>query len=148
MANKTEKYAEVVASASLGSLLLRESRFKIQPEYYDKKIRDTAKFSFGAEMEDFTYFEKDHLIQGQFDFNVVVKKGKKNLLSIKASYILIYELTQKVDNHAAEKFCEKVGVFSTYPYFRQLVSSYSDSASASLPVLPVLKQTNIVRVNK
>jgi len=148
MANKTEKYAEVVASASLGSLLLRESRFKIQPEYYDEKLNDTAKFSFGAEMANFTYLEKDLIIQGQFDFNVLVKKGKKNILSIKASYILLYELTKNVDNHAAEKFCEKVGLFSSYPYFRQLVSSYSDSASASLPVLPVLKQSSIVRVNK
>lgn len=145
MPSNADKYSEVVASASLGSLLLRESKFKILPDYYDPSLQETAKFSFAAEVGNIAYFEKDSVIQGQFDFTITVKKGRKNLLTINASYILLYELSKKVDVKSAELFCEKVGMFSCYPYFRQLVSSYSDSASANLPILPVLTQANIVK---
>ncbi len=140
---KTNLYQEVVEAASLGNILLRDTKFKITPEYYAHKNGSEVKHYFDTASEEIIYDEDESIIQGIFEFHVRVKKANKHLFELKSSYVIFYELSKRVDQKAARAFCEKVGLFSCYPFFRQHMSMISSDASAEMPILPLLKQSNI-----
>lgn len=136
-------YTKVAHIAQLGGMLLKDSSFEINPLFYSETDSDSLKYSFGAEVTGADYSESELAVQGHFEFSLLVKKGRSHRVKIKAAYVVFYSVSEAVEQKDAEAFCNKVGIFTCYPYFRQLVSVYSDNSGARLPILPLLTQANI-----
>lgn len=138
-------YNAVVADSVLADLRLTESRFKVQKSYLAVRSRERemrkslTKRAFDTELLSPFYSAEKGILAGDFRWTVDVRKGKQKLVSVTATYSIIYKNVPKVEDEHAQAFLLKVGRFATYPYFRALVSRLSAEANADLPILPVLR---------
>jgi preprotein translocase subunit SecB len=85
------------------------------------------------------YSAEKGILAGDFKWHVDVRKGKQKLVSVTATYSIIYRNVPRVEEEHAQAFLSRVGRFATYPYFRALVARLSAEANANLPILPVLR---------
>lgn len=133
------KYNEVVRNADLIDIKMISSNFRVEPEYYIDKAKRRLEYSSGyPKWVDFN--DEEGFALGTFDWEVRCKHGRKTVLSIKARYMIIYNINREVEPKYARDFVANVGRFAIFPYFRSLVSQYSAASSTDLPLLPVLKQ--------
>jgi hypothetical protein len=133
------KYNDVVSNAELVDIKLTSSSFKIEGEYFADMRQDPKLEVSGSPR--WTRLDSERgIIAGGLDWSVTCRQGRKVVLSIKASYLVAYGLSEPVEDKYAEYFVQNVGRFAVYPYFRNLVAQYSAASSAELPLLPVLKQ--------
>lgn len=133
---ETSKYNEVVGSARLLTIQLTGSRFLVNPEYYTSKLKQKLSFNYAAESTDYDEVEK--VVVGRFRFSCEAKGGRKKLLTVSAQYVVMYEVHEGADGRATEAFCDRVGIFAAYPYFRALAAHFAWAANAKLPPLPVI----------
>jgi hypothetical protein len=133
------KYNDVVSNAELVDIKLTSSSFRVEAEYFvgsdaDRKLEVLGSPSWTQ------HDTEQRIVVGGFDWKVTCRCSRKVVLSIKASYLVAYELKAPSEEKYADRFVRNVGKFAVYPYFRNLVAQYSAAASAELPLLPVLKQ--------
>ncbi|SDG49515.1 hypothetical protein [Pelagibacterium luteolum] len=138
-AEAVEAYNRVVENAELESIRLVSSNFVVKPEYFLNFSPGNWKNSFNSNFVDTFFDRNENLLGAQIEWTVSVKRGNKNLLSTKAIYLIAYSNVPEVEEEHCMAFVRRVGRFSTYPYFRALVSRYSAESNAELPILPVLK---------
>lgn len=124
--------------------MLLKSEFNIATDFHDPESEiEDREHGYSTEAHE-AILDGDKL-SGTFDFELYVSAEERELLSIKATYGVFYELDSiSSDDHesvmAAKEFCQRVGMFTCWPYFRQYASYVSDASLAHLPPLPVLKQ--------
>lgn len=77
--------------------------------------------------------------QGVCTFRVLASHADEELVSIEASYLVVYSNAQSLGGEvAAVDFLRKVGRMAVYPYFRAYVSFVSAEAQLNVPMLPTL----------
>lgn len=138
-------YNKVVAASELSDIKLMETKFSVEMEFY--AVRDEEKTgkrlltkrSFNNSITNPIYSSDIGILAGKFNWDVTVRKGRKRLLTLNATYLIVYHKVPEVPQDAAFAFLTRVGRFATYPYFRALVASLTSYARADLPILPVLK---------
>lgn len=141
-----KKYNAVVQSAELVDIRLTSSNFQVKAEYYLLKGREKddpksrMRLEMGGSLSEFDYVKKEGLITGEFEWSASSTKGRKKLLSIRSTYLVVYRAANDLEDFYVGAFLANVGKFATFPYFRSLVATYSAAASADLPILPVLRQ--------
>jgi hypothetical protein len=141
-----KKYNAVVRSAELVDIRLISSKFDVKTEYFALKQAEEEgekkriKHGFGWQLSTFSYSQERRYMLGHLEWSATSVKGRKNLLTIKATYLVVYTAGEDLEEEYVSAFLSNVGRFATFPYFRSLVATYSAAASADLPLLPILKQ--------
>lgn len=133
-------YAEVANNANLVDVRLIESNFSIKPEYYALSSEDGVKFSYNCKTHDPSFLEDEGVSAAVFKWVAEAKSGNRKILKIECSYFVMYEDLVGYKPEYALAYVYKVGKFTSYPYFRNMVSVYSANARAEMPLLPSLKE--------
>lgn len=131
-----KEYNSIVSDANLASILLMESNFKLDTEYFSHK--ESAKFEYVDELVNHVYGANVGVASGEFKWTITVKKGNKNLAKLQATYLVLYDNLEDKNEAAVRLFVERVAKFACYPYFRSHVSNMSWASNAALPLLPVI----------
>ena len=139
------EYNRVVKSVSLHDIRLLSSSFDLEAAYFEilesaKTNDESLELIFASELSLVSYEEDSRVLIGQFDWNAKAEKEENQILNIRATYLIIYDSEEELDEEAARRFVARVGRFATFPYFRTLVGFYSTASSTGLPILPVLKE--------
>ncbi|WP_193184180.1 hypothetical protein [Nisaea sediminum] len=137
-----QQYDQVVEAAQLIDVRLNGLTFNVDPDYYqfERNNFDKVKFSFEGGFN-FTHFDKNSgTLVGEINWKCVAKHRNKNLLKVDATYVIAYGDIPPVSDDPAKAFLTRVGKFTSYPYFRTVVSQLSWNAEANIPILPVLKK--------
>lgn len=149
-----EKYNIVAKNSSLLNIQLISSDFDVLPKFFSHSGEMNIELCHEVLSLEITR----KLAAGIFRYAVVAKVGRKHVLTIKAVFMVVYNVPDKSPEEEAKAFCARVGLFAAYPYFRSLVANYTSSANLDLPILPVLsadpikdlrgKQTTVRRSTK
>jgi hypothetical protein len=149
-----KKYNAVVKSADLVDIRLLSSKFDVKTEYFTLKQAEEdeqkkrIKHAFGWDLSRFSYSQETGHMFGHLEWSATSTRGKKTLLTIKATYLIVYTAGEDLEEEYVSAFLSNVGRFATFPYFRSLVATYSAAASADLPLLPILKQPIATETNE
>jgi len=130
-----EEYNKVVSGSHLVGIQLVKSSFDVEADLYEDGNR---KLNFDREFQGYAFDKEERSVAGWFKFEVTVKKGRKSVLKGSAIYMVIYGLEFDADEDAAITFCERIGVFAAFPYFRAHVAHLAWEANAPLPPLPTI----------
>jgi hypothetical protein len=135
----TDNYNAVVAQAQLADISLMSLHFNVEPQIF-AHLRE-LKLSFDVEVSGISQHDKpqDDFVSGVFEWSVEGRHNDKVLLSIEASWFVMYRGVGGQQPKAIEAFVDRVGRFASYPYFRSLVAQISWSSNIELPILPVLR---------
>ena len=129
-------YNHVVGNAQLVTIQLRKHNFDVDADFYDPQVE--RKLSFNKECLACTFDPESNSIAGSFRFSILGKLGRKSVLKSAADYLVIYQFADVVAEDAATAFCQRIGLYAAYPYYRALVSSLSAAANLDLPTLPMI----------
>jgi len=141
-----EAYNKIVQHAKLTDIKLTDGRFTLKPEYFLLAEEEESGAKKKALVRNFNCdvspmeIDREHgILCGFFKWTVSVKKGRKRLVSVSATFVVAYSDVPDIPDDPAHAFLEKVGSIASYPYFRSFVSQLSWASGADLPILPILK---------
>lgn len=129
-------YNTVTANAKLIAVTLLKSTVEIKPEFFDPSTK--KKLGYDTDVMTSRYDSDEGSISAFFRFAVDGKVGRKTQLKIYAEYLVVYASEPGLNQDAAEAFCEHVGLYASYPYFRAWVSQAASAGNLRLPPLPSL----------
>lgn len=138
-----DDYNRIAASAAIRDIKLITSKFDIQPAYFNQI--DDVKLQIDSSIETVNFVEGSGLVIAIFSYEVRGLLKRKRVLHSKASFLTVYDVPEDAIEEAAKAFCNRVGFFAAYPYFRALSAHFADLSGAELPILPVLSSAPIKR---
>jgi hypothetical protein len=130
----SDAYNKVARSATLVALALTSSKFLVDPSFDPEKLS----FGFNGSPHGHFYDSEAGAAGCHWNWSVHARRGRKKLLTIEATYLLLYEQLTECEEPAVLRYLERVGRFATYPYFRTHVSQLSWESSTNLPLLPTI----------
>lgn len=136
LAFSVDEYNKIVGSADLQTVQALKVSLDVDPEFYDESAE--RKFGIERDIVGVAVKPEGDAVAGTFRFAVTVKHGRKRVLKATAEYLVLYGLNEGADHDAAMEFCQRVGIFAAYPYFRALMAQLSWEANAQLPIMPVI----------
>lgn len=136
--SSAEEYSDAVGAAEMVSIRLIKSDFVVEPEGlgHDKSAWKRA---YDCQVKNVSFDRTRRLLTGIVSADATCKLGRKRLISLKSSYLLVYSVEGEPTEAAAEIFVKRVGAFAAYPYFRAHFSDACSQAGITLPPLPILK---------
>lgn len=136
-----EVYKEVSCSASLQEIRLIASKFSVKSELFltDDDV-GTPKSLFTGGTSDVLIDDEEGLIAGKYNWEAEIKFGRKTGLKLQTTHMLIYSGVAGLDPNHINHYFNKIGRFSTYPYFRSIFSTHVSDAGLMLPPLPSLNE--------
>jgi hypothetical protein len=135
-----DKYSAVARSARLYDVALTKQNFEVKLAVMRSSANgDTPlKHSFKGSPEGWSIDEATGLMVGRYLWKAGIVVGRAKGLALTAEYLLIYRGLAGQDKDYARLYFEKLGRFTSYPYFRMLFSSCAGNAGLTLPPLPSL----------
>jgi preprotein translocase subunit SecB len=133
------RYAEVVSSAEIRAIRLINSDFNVEAQAISRD-HSKWKLNYGCDVVESRYDASRKLLTALVATSVVCKFGRRNILSHRCKYVVVYDVSGDPEEEAALQFVERVGRFAAYPYFRTLFADMTTQAGVNLPPLPVLKE--------
>jgi len=130
-------YNAIVSAAGLAMLRMASCSFYVRPEYYPLDEEDAGSINPEA---GFAF--------GMVEWRVLVKRSRKILVKMEASYLTAYRGLKDFDPDHVRIFYENLAPSQSYPYFRQFVAQKSADAELNLPMLPMMKLRAPVRSKK
>lgn len=130
------EYNKVVAGAQLVTIQLMKSAFDVDSDYFSPDRKPTLHFDRG--LEGCVFDVEDRTVAGWFKFEVQAKVGRKAVLKGSAVYMVVYSLNFDADEVAAKTYCERIGTFAAFPYFRSHTAHLAWEANVRLPPLPTI----------
>lgn len=129
-------FNRLCGTARIFVLQMISSNFAVKPHYFAHKDDATLKLdnSILASWVD----DDGESVSGIFRFEIKAKQGRKDLVCLRADFMVTYSIPRGIDAANAAAFCERSGLFAAYPYFRSYVSNVDALGSLELPLLPVL----------
>jgi len=131
-----KEYNKIVGSAELQTIQVQKVAFDVSPEFHDSGR--SKKLAANREELGAVFDADSNAVAGRFKFSIVIRHGRSVVLKGVGEYIVIYQVHEGAEEQAAIAFCNRVGVFAAYPYFRALVAHLSWEANTRLPPLPVI----------
>ncbi len=133
-------YQKVAWSAQLHDIGLIKSTFEMKPECLPifTEEPELLKHSFGGYCKSFHIDEKAGLLSGIFSWEVSIKYKRIKAVKLSCQYMLVYSGLIDHPEKYVRLYFEKLGKFTSYPYFRTLFSVQSQAAGIMLPPLPSL----------
>lgn len=141
---RRENYNKVAGCAELLQIMLIASEFKMSPAFFAARSEEKdskKKLSYYNEysVEGLDFDSDEGVASMTIRFSVRATKDRKNLLSIKNTYIVVYGEMEGCEDGAVSAFMQRIGRFAAYPYFRTHVSQLSWESGANLPILPTVR---------
>jgi hypothetical protein len=141
-----EHYNKVVGAAGLEEILLVGANFSVKPDYFESreqgkegKRKPSIEYVYGCTISDASFDADTGTAGATFNWELVARRGKKNLLKLHCSYLVYYSGLKKMEKEVVLYFVSKVGRFTSYPYFRAMASQFSWASGTNLPLLPVIR---------
>jgi len=138
--SEASSYNRVVAVAALRSIRLVTANFFL--EVMEAKEERFNNPSWSCPMQDFDR-EKGTLFS-LHKWTVAVDAGKPMKAEISATFLIVYDGLTDEDEAAVSRLIDRVGKFSSYPYFRAHVATSASMAGINVPPLELLKD-NLLR---
>ncbi|PWE26803.1 hypothetical protein C4N9_20420 [Pararhodobacter marinus] len=134
-------YARLAAAAKLSDIKLIECDYSIKPEVF-QAIEDTENMAHGFVGDPAGYYVDDEigLLLGRYKWSAEIKLRRKKVLKLACVYLVAYTGVQGFTDNYLQFYFEKIGRFTTYPYFRAEFSRLSSSSGIMLPPLPSLSE--------
>ena len=129
-------YNAVVEAAELNSIALVSSDFEIKPTYFRDKKKNHH--SISGDLDEVSFSEEDGFAVGFYNWSIIVKSGREHVFKLKTRFMILYTSLDGHDPDCVILFMKKMIRFSTYPYFRNYVSTISWLSDADLPIMPVI----------
>lgn len=131
-------YNEVVQAASLGTIQLLESEFRVKPKFFSDQKKslgyDVGEVQVRYEPED------GNVVVAFIGFEMNAMLDDEEVLFCAATYSVLYELDRVCDSEAVKAFVRRVAPFAAYPYFRSHCATMDWAAQTRLPPLPIHKE--------
>jgi len=143
-------YNAIVSAAGLAMLRMASCSFYVRPEYYplDEEDAGSIKPVLESATEKYDYNPEAGFAFGMVEWRVLVKRSRKILVKMEASYLTAYRGLKDFDPDHVRIFYENLAPSQSYPYFRQFVAQKSADAELNLPMLPMMKLRAPVRSKK
>jgi len=132
-------FNELVAHARLQSLRLIDSKFDMKATALEEN-RDNWAYKVGDALSDWHLDCESLTLRGQYSYWAGCSDGRRRPVSLKATYLATYKLSQGCEEDPAVAYLRRVGRFSCYPYFRALFSILTEQGGLHLPPLPVISE--------
>ncbi|SOC46244.1 hypothetical protein SAMN05892877_12170 [Rhizobium subbaraonis] len=137
-------YNAVVEHAELLDIRLTDLKFSVKPKFYplmeaERSGEVSLQRSFDVDVSDSGYDPEIGSLGGVFTWRLKVSQSRTKLLTVDASFFVVYRNVPEVERQHADAYLQRVGRFATYPYFRSLVAQMSWESASELPIMPVLK---------
>lgn len=132
------EYSSAVEAAQLRDIRLIGCAFNSSPEAFIKS--EGCKYVYGCEVSDSFYDDEAKLLTGWVNCDATTKIGRRKIMSLKATYLVVYDIDGEPLEEAALKFVQHVGCFAVYPYFRAHFAEVSSQAGLRMPPLPIMKE--------
>jgi preprotein translocase subunit SecB len=133
------EYNAVALTAKLRAINLLNSNFDFNPE--PGVDQDQWKLAYGVRVTSCKYQENGEFAAAVIRYTMTAKYMRKKIIACTAELGVFYDVGVVKNPDAAEAFCNNVGVFAAYPYFRALVSNLLWNAGVNLPPLPAIAST-------
>lgn len=131
-------YSAAVEAAELRDIRLIGCAFNSSPEAFVRI--DGCKYTYGCEVSDSFYDDEAKLLTGWVVCDAAAKVGRKRVMGLKATYLVVYDIDGDPLEEAAKKFVHHVGCFAVYPYFRSHFAEVASQAGLRIPPLPIMKE--------
>jgi hypothetical protein len=129
-------YNAIARQASLGMIRLAKVEFDCAPDF--DQYEEDVKLSIHRECLGCSVGDEGDVVVAMFKFRAVGKHKRRNMLKGEAVYAVLYDIPGDSDQAAAQAFCQNVGQYAAYPYFRALMSQFAWAAEANIPPIPVI----------
>lgn len=133
------EYNAVALAATLRGINLLNSSYDFDP--ITGVDRDQWRLAYGVSVKSCKYNENDGFVAAIIRYSMSAKHGRKRIINCSAEFGVFYEVGKIENPSAAEAFCNNVGVFAAYPYFRSLVANLVWNSGVELPPLPSIAST-------
>jgi len=135
----SSEYNSVALSAHLRAITLLSNSFDYNPA--DGVRQEDWKLGYGVRVNSCRYNQDEEYVAAIIKYSMAAKHGRKKIVTCNAVYGVFYDVGFVSSTEAAEAFCNNVGVFAAYPYFRSLVATLLWNAGVDLPPLPAIAST-------
>ncbi len=132
-------YDHAVAAAEMRNIRLIRSDFLVEPQGIGGD-RTAWKMGYACKLTEARFDPDRSRATGLVVAEAWCKLGSRKIVSVKASYMVAYDIQGDVEPDAAEQFVKRVGTFAVYPYFRAHFAELTSQAGVSLGPLPVMKE--------
>ncbi|MDU8912779.1 hypothetical protein [Aestuariicoccus sp. MJ-SS9] len=135
------EYAQVAQLARLQQVHLMSCEYEAKiPEILVQQDLEhgTLRPSYEGEPEAYSFDREHGFSVGEYTWRADVKQGRRKLLKLKCTYVLVYDNFQDCDEAYTYLYFKKVGRFTTYPYFRTQFSVQVGASGLTFPPLPSL----------
>lgn len=133
------EYNAVATAAELEGIILLSCSFALDPEFLGR--RKEWRLSYGRKMKSCQFSQEQNSVAGIFEYYVTAKVGRKRAFHCVADYAVFYATPDGATEEAAQGYCNNVGRFAAYPYFRGLAAKLAAEANVMLPPLPAIAST-------
>lgn len=134
-----EVYAELTRAARLQEIRLMECSYSIKPEVLEA-LEDLENLVYFGMPSGFHFDGGTGVMVGHYRWTAEVKLKRKKVLKLVSEYLIVYTGMIGFEDEYSRFYFEKVGRFSTYPYFRSDFSHHSAASGIMLPPLPSLNE--------
>lgn len=141
------EYNAVAMSARLRAINLLNSHYDFSPAS-GAPVSDW-KFGYGVKVNSCKYDEEKGWVAAVIRYSMSAKHGRKKIINCHADFGVFYSVGEVSNAEAAEGFCNNVGTFAAYPYFRALVANLVWNSGLDIPPMPAIASTaHIPRASK
>lgn len=134
------EYNVVAEGSELRAINLLASSFKFNVE--EMANESNWKLSYNRRILACHYIKDQNQVAAIIQYQVIAKSGRKQAMKCSADYGVFYEVPENVAEKAVVRFCEIIGSFAVYPYFRALVAQMGWNAGLKLPPMPTIASTD------
>jgi len=141
-----DSYNKIANSAQLRDIKLVSASFDILPSFFTSY--DDVNLHLDSSVESVQFSAEGSFVVGAFVYDVRAVLKRKRVLRCKGHFIVVYDVPEDATEEAATAFCNRVGFFAAYPYFRALFSTVTRFGGAELPLLPVVSSSSLERASQ
>lgn len=136
-----QAYAHVARVARLQQVHLISCEYEAKvPEILVKQSSEDEDLSpsYEGQPESFNLYREHGFSVGEYTWRADVKLGRRKLLKLKCTYVLVYDFLEECDELYTHLYFKKIGRFTSYPYFRTQFSVQVGASGLTFPPLPSL----------
>lgn len=135
-------YADTAAKASLVQVHLTESVYEadVPKIMINQNEEGSLNSSFEGEPGRCDFDQVSGWCLGEYIWKVDIRIGRKKALKLKCKYVVVYDGLDGCDADYVRLYFEKVGRFTTFPYFRSHFATNTANSGLALPPLPSLTE--------
>lgn len=135
-----EEYARTARNARLQEVRLVNNTYKVKPALFLQAENDDlpTRQGFSGAMDGHHVEIEQGIVIGNYSWEAEVKIERKQAMSIKATYMVLYSGLEECKPDYVRLYFQKLARFTTYPFFRAHFAVLTSASCLNLPPLPSL----------